>query len=439
MALLMPPAAIRPASAQGIPSVIRDTEIEEIIGQWSEPILAAADMSRGSVKVIIVQSSQLNAFVAGGANIFIYTGLIERTDNPGELIGVFAHELGHITGGHLIRARAAMERASVESILGMVLGIGAAVASGNGAAASAIMSGATNIAQRNYLTHSRVNESAADQAAISFLARAEMDPAGLASFLQKLESEELLPASQQSEYVRTHPLTSNRVEAVENAGRSSVFLNKGWPDSWREQHIRMKAKLLAFLNPGQVAWAFSDSDQSIPARYARAIAAYRQNNVDTAIDLTKALIESEPQNPYFYELLGQMQVEFGRVKDGIAPYRKAVELKPSAPLIRIAYAHALLEGGGSLDEARDNLERALKDEPNSSRAHRLLATIYGRQGREDIAKLHLAEEALLQRKFDYAKQQAEGALQTLPQGSREYVKARDILTYIESRDPAEDE
>jgi predicted Zn-dependent protease len=423
------------ARAQNAPAIIRDSEIEDIIAEWTEPVLKAAGMNKDSVKIIIVQSPSLNAFVAGGANVFFYTGLIERTDNPGELIGVFAHELGHITGGHLIRSRDAMERASYESILGTVLGLGAAMATGNGAVASAIISGSSNIAQRNYLSHSRVNESSADQAALTFLKAAEMNPSGLASFLEKLESEELLPASQQSEYVRTHPLTSDRVDAVENGGKSSVFINKAWPDRWIDQHARMKAKLVGFINPGSVPWAYSDSDISMPARYARAIAAYRQNNIEEALKLSEALIGSEPENPYFQELKGQMLVDFGRVGEAVPYYKRAVELKSDAPLIRIAYAHALMESKGSIAEAKDNLERALRDEPNSSRAYRLLATAYGREGREDIAKLYLAEEALLQRNYDYAKRQAEGALNTLPKGSREWLKAKDVLEFIANQAP----
>lgn len=421
--------------AQNSPIIIRDTEIEKTLDEWSTPILKAAGLDLGNVNVILVQSPQLNAFVAGGANIFLYTGLIERTDSPGELIGVYAHELGHITGGHLIKAGNALERASYESILGAVLGIGAAIATGNGAAASAIISGSSNIAARNYLSHSRIHESSADQAALTFFEKSQMNPKGLATFLQKLEDEELIPASQQSEYVRTHPITARRVEAAIARGNKSPFINKDFPPEWLEMHRRMKAKLLGFIDPGRVPWAYSDQDKSIAARYARAIAAYRQNNVDHAVSGIDSLIKDEPNNPYFHELKGQMLIDFARLDEAVPSYKRAVDIMPDAPLIRIAYSHALIEqqgGDDNLNLAIKNLERALADEKRNGRAYRLLATAHGRLGREDVAKVYLAEEAVLQGRYDYAKRQAEAALQTLDKGSKEAIQAQDIVSYVEN-------
>ncbi|MCD8520087.1 MAG: M48 family metalloprotease [Alphaproteobacteria bacterium] len=430
--LVMLPA---PASASA-PVLIRDTEIEGIIEEWAEPLVRAADLPVGGVQIILVQSPELNAFVAGGANIFIYTGLIERTDGPGELLGVLAHELGHIAGGHLIRGRAAMERASYESILGTILGIGAAIASGDGAAAAAISTGASSIAARRFMAFSRVQESSADQAALTFMDKAGMDSAGLGSFLGELESEELLPASRQSEYVRTHPLTSNRIAAVETRSKESAAAGKAFPAEWVEQHARMRAKLIGFISPEQVAWKYDDQDKGIPARYARAIAAYRQHDVAKALKEIDSLIASEPQNPYFQELKGQMLVDFGQVSEAIPYYRKSVSLLKEAPLIQIALGHALIESGdnpSNLNEAVRQLEQALIREPRSSRAYRLLGIAYGKLGQEGKAKLNLAEESVLQGRFDYAKDLAEGAVRTFPEGSREWLQAKDILNYLENR------
>lgn len=436
--LLIAVLDISAAYAQGrsAPIIIRDTEIEKTLQEWGAPLLQAAGMPPESVNIILVQSPDLNAFVAGGSNIFFFTGLIERTENPGELLGVYAHELGHITGGHLISMQGALERASFESILGMVLGIGAAIATGSGEVASAVVMGSSSMAQRRFLSHSRINESAADQAAMSFLERAGKDPSGMGSFLSKLESEELLPAHQQSEYVRTHPLTQNRIQAVQARAKKSPHYGQGWPQDWVEQHARMKAKIIAFTNPGRVPWVYSDSDLSVSAQYARTVAAYRENNIDRAIKTIDALIELEPDNPYFLELKGQMLVDFGRIEQAVPYYRQAVSLLPDAPLIRIAYAHALMQssnGQSALNEVIENLHRALVVEKRSGYANRLLATAYGRSGREDIAKVYLAEEALLQRNFDYAKRQAESALQTLDTNSREGIKARDIVVFVDSQ------
>ncbi len=426
-----------PAQA-GDPTVIRDTEIENIMNQWGAPIFKAAEISPDNVHVILVQSDDINAFVAGGANIFFYTGLLTKTENPQEIIGVLAHELGHISGGHLIATRDAMERATYESIIGTIIGIGAAIATGDGGAAVAVGSGATGVAQRRFLAHSRVNESSADQAALSYFEKAELSSNGLASFMKKLESEELLPATQQSEYVRTHPITRNRIDALEARAQTSPYRDKPFPAEWVEQHARLKAKLIGFINPGRVPWEYDDRDKSIPANYARAIAAYRQNHVEEAIKQIDALLVQEPENPYFLELKGQMLIDFGRVAEGIPYYRRAVEILGKAPLIRIALGHALLESAegsnnnAGLQEAITQLDRALQDEPRSARAHRLIATAYGRTGKENLARIHLAEEAVLQNNLPYAKQQAEAALKNVEKGSREWIQARDILDHIEN-------
>lgn len=428
------PSSIEAQNGSGL-SIIRDTEIESIFAEWTQPILKAANVPAENVNIILVQSPQVNAFVAGGSNVFFFTGLLEKTDGPGEILGVFAHELGHITGSHLIKTRDALERASYESILGTVLGISAAVLSGDGGAATAVIAGSNSVAQRRFLAHSRVNESSADQAALKYFETAKFNPNGLGSFLEKLQDEELLPASRQSEYVRTHPLTRDRVESVQVKLRQSAYQDASFPAHWYEQHARIKAKLLGFIAPGRVAWTYDDRDQSITARYARAIAAYRENRIEQAILGIDALIKDEPDNPYFHELKGQMLVDFSRIEAAIPPYRQAIKLKPDASLFRIALAHALIESGNNqarLREAIENLERAQRREPRSTRVHRLLATAYGRLGDEDLTKVHLAEEAVLQRRIPYAKRQAETVLVKSEKDSRAWRKAQDVLNHIET-------
>jgi predicted Zn-dependent protease len=428
-------AVLLPQSARA-QTVIRDTEIEEYMAEWFAPIYAAAGMSPDQVKIIIVQDSQVNAFVAGGSNIFFYTGLLQKTSNPGEVIGVMAHELGHITGGHLIRGREAMERASYESILGMIIGMGAAIASGDGGAAATVGAASSSMAQRGFLKHTRTFESSADQAALRYFAAAHLNPSGFETFLKKLEGQELLPETQQSEYVRSHPLTRSRVDTVGARVDQSPDKDKPWPDKWNKQHKMMLAKLAGFISPQQVVWTYDDRDNSAEALTARAVAAYRMNQVDKALKLSDQLLKLEPNNPYFLELKGQMLMDFGRVAQAVPFYEKAVANKPDAGLIRIALAHAQVESAGNdtakLKKAIDNLKVAQKSEPRTPRVHRLLATAYGRSGDETRAKLHLAEEALLQNKFDYAKSQATAASKGLKQGTSDWIRANDIINYVQT-------
>lgn len=436
MVLICGSSALSDAQNRPRLSIIRDTEIETILRNWGTPVFEAARLNPEAIRIILVQSDDVNAFVAGGSNIFFYTGLLEKTKNSGEVIGVLAHETGHISGGHLIRTREAFERASYESLLSALLGIGAAIAAGDGGAASAVTLGGNSVAQRRFLAHSRVQESSADQAAITFLDTAKINPTGLATFMDTLKGEAFVPETQQSEYVRTHPLVDNRVEALMRRIDSSPYKDVSYPPLWEEQHARMVAKLIGFTKPRQIPWIYDDSDVSIPAEYARAIAAYRGNRVDEALRRMAALVAQEPDNPYFWELQGQMLVDFGQIDAAIPSYRKAVEMLPNSPLIETALAHALIEKNddGYLSEAVDALERALHVEPRSTRIHRLLATAFGRMNQPNAAKYHLAEEAVLQRRFEYARAHATALIKDEKEGSALWIKAKDLLTFIETVD-----
>lgn len=423
------------------PMLIRDTEIEGIIKEWAEPIIKAADLDPEAVNIVLVSDDGLNAFVAGGANIFLYSGLLSRSESASEVLGVIAHELGHIRGGHLVRTRGAMGNASMEALLGTLAGIGAAVLTGEGQLGAAISSGAQSMAISRFLSFSRVQESSADQAALSYFEKAEMSPNGLISFMRTLENQELLPAGQQVEYVRTHPLTRNRVDALENGAARNPHRDRPEPAEWAGMHARMKAKLAGFLKPEQVAWDYDRNDQAIEARYAHAIAAYRQNRVEEALRLTDGLIQTEPENSFFYELKGQMLVDFGRVAEALPYYKQALDLEPQAALIRASYAHAMIESAGRdesrLREAVNHLQRAAREEPRIPRTHRLLATAYGRLEQDAMARLHLAEEAFLRRDLPYAKRQAQAALQELDEGAPPAVRAQDILNAVEQEDKSD--
>ncbi len=415
--------------------IIRDAEIEDMIKTWSEPVIKAAGLSPNAVHLILVQSPELNAFVAGGQNIFIYTGLLQKTENPGEVIGVIAHELGHIAGGHLVRAEYETERASYEMILGALVGIGVGATTGSGDAAAAILSGTSGLAKHNLLAFSRTQESAADQAGLRFLRESDVNPSGFPSFLKKLQDQELLPASQQNEYVRTHPLTRDRIAMIDSDVIESPLRTKAWPPEWIKAHAMMKAKLLGFITPQQVPWAYPENNSSIPANYARAIAAYRANRVDEALKLIENLIATDPNNPYFYELKGQMLYDFGRAHAAIPPYARATELAPDQSLIKLGYAQARAEDPratlAATRETIDLLNQIRLSEPRNTRVLRLLATLEGRIGHTGVAQAWLAEEAFLQGRYDESRRLAHGARLDLPKESTMNRQMQDLLTQLD--------
>ncbi|MES2728600.1 MAG: M48 family metalloprotease [Pseudomonadota bacterium] len=429
VSILLTPAF---AQAQGR-IIIRDAEIEGTIKAWAKPIIEAAGLQPSDVKIILVQNEAVNAFVAGGPNIFIHSGLIEKANTPSELLGVIAHEIGHITGGHITRTAAVANRLSYEVLAATILGGAAAILSGEPGAMAAASAAAQATAMNQFLIHSRTQESSADQAAISYMQQAHIPTAGFVSFLRSLADQELLPTSQQSAYMRTHPVTRERMENVQRRVEASPAVATSSDKD--ETYRLLRAKLAGFTKPQQIDWIYPPKDQSVPAQYARAIAAYRQQKVAASLKIMDDLLAAQPQNPYFHEMKGQMLMDFARVRDAQGSYAKAVALAPDQPLIRITYAQALMEADvtnkAAQRQAIEELKRALRTEDRMPRLHRLLATAYGRIGDDGMVSLHLAEEALLQKRTDDAIGQSNRAIAKLPRGSAGSLKAQDILALAE--------
>jgi predicted Zn-dependent protease len=414
------------AQAQGL---IRDTEIETNIRKMSTPIFQQAGLNPQDVRLAIIGDSAINAFVAGGQNIFLFTGLILDTQDIGELLGVIAHETGHITGGHLVRSRQNMETASMESILGTLAGIAAGVAAGDAGAGMATIAAGQHMAVTNFLTHSRTYESSADQAGLSFLEAAGYSAEGNARFLGRLANQEMLPELQRSQYMLTHPLSRQRLDTVENFVARSRVGTKPYPESFQIMHARIKAKILGFTFPQQALRNYADK-KDWPSRYGYAIALYRTGKINDALALLKTLEKEQPQDPYVIELQGQILFENGRIAESIPSYERAVSMAPQGGLIRIALAHAYLETrqDKNLTLAIDQLNRAKQTENRTPLLYRWLATAYGRQGQEGQAKLALAEEALLKRDNGFAIAQAQAAEKLLPQSNQAgRQRARDII------------
>lgn len=410
-------------------SLIRDSEIERIIRAYSTPIFKAAGLKASDVKIFIVKDNSLNAFVAGGQKMFINTGLILNSDSANQIIGVIAHETGHIAGGHLSRVHDALSKSSTSTILSAIIGGAAAVATGRGDVGAAIALGGQISATRNFLAYSRTQEASADHAALSYLDKTGQSARGLMEFMQKLGDQELLSPAQQDPYVRSHPLTRDRITTVENHVQNSDHSENPSAAGFERMHGLMKAKLYAFLNPyGRTIRVYKASDQSVNSRYARAIGEYRRQRLDLAAPLIDGLIREFPDNPYFLELKGQMLFEHGRIQDAIIVYTRANQLLPDAPLIRRDLARAQLESKDPTlyDDAVDNLEAALFDDRESAFNWHFLAIAHGRRGDMGRSSLALAEEALLKGKPEVAKFHAGRAAQHFTRGSREWLQSEDI-------------
>lgn len=426
-----------PAQAQvprGIP-LIRDTEIEQLLRDYAQPILRAAGLAKQNVKVVVINDRSFNAFVMDGRHIFIFAGALFDAKTPNEVIGVFAHETGHMAGGHLQRLREQLAAAQTASIIAMLVGVGAMVAGARGGGGSGDIGAAAIMApqsaiQRTLLAYVRTQEDQADHAGLKFLNATGQSPRGMVDLFKRLSNEILFNSRHIDPYLQSHPLPAERVAALETQGKASPYWDRRDPPELQLRHDMMRAKLSGFLeSPGTVARRFPASDTSLPARYARAISTYRHADLRVALSQIDGLIQSQPGNAYFYELKGQALLEGGRPAEAIAPLRRAVQLSHGAPLIEVLLAQALnaTNNPKMAEEAVSLLRTAITREPEVPEAYSQLAMAYGRKGDLANADLAAAQAAFNRGDIKTAHQLASRAKTRLPVGSPAWVRADDIV------------
>lgn len=426
MSVLMLFFTALPAYAQ---SLIRDTEIEETLRAYTDPILRAANLQSSSVDLFLVNDPSLNAFVTRGQNIFVHTGLILEAETPNQLKGVLAHEAAHIAAGHLAR-RDQSNRSAYGSIL-IAAGLGlAAILAGEGQAGAAILAGSTQFGTLDVLAHSRINEASADQAAAKYLEITGQSGVGLVEFFEKFRYQEVLSNARRYPYFRGHPLSSDRIDKLREVTAESQFADVEDTDEEAFALIMAKAKLIGFIDAPQTVFSkYPESDVSKPGRYARAVAHYRAADLKNALREIDSLIEEERENPYFHELKGQILYESGKGADAIEPMTEAVRLKPSAALLEIALAQALIEGGtpAEIDRSIDLLKSAIRKENTNGFAWYLLSQSYDRQGEPALARYAIAEQSFAMGNYQRARSFAQRAQDGLSKHKAQSRRASDII------------
>jgi predicted Zn-dependent protease len=378
--------------------LIRDAEIEHTLRAYANPVLQSAGIPPESVRILIVADPSINAFVAGGLNIFINTGLILETRDPGMLIGVIAHETGHISGAHLSQFTEKSNRALLGSVISAVIGA-AAIAGGAGQAGAGIILGGQNMAMRNFLTDIRMNEQAADQAALKFLDDNEISASGMLAMFEELRRNDSGMRQKADPYLQTHPLTTDRISVIRNHTNESRIPKGQVPEGFDKMHARMIAKLVAFTSPKTTTFnLYPENQTDLPARYARAIAHYRAAEPDLAIAQMRALITEHPRDPFFYDTLGQILFENGKLVEASEAYRKAVQLLPDSALIQTDYGKTLIarDDPSLLSQAIAHLERARDIDDSNGFTWRQLAIAYGKRGDLGSSYAALAEESALE-------------------------------------------
>ena len=430
------------ATAQNLP-LIRDSEIESVLSDYARPLFKAAGLGSGRIKMRIVQNDGFNAFVLDGKNVFVHTGTLMMANTPNEVIGVIAHETGHITGGHMAALRSRIAKDQTRALLAQILGIGLMVAGGVaggdsardlGGAGQGVLFGGNEVIMRSLLAERRQQESAADQAGLSLLNATKQSGRGMLATFERFAAQEYISDAQKDAFARSHPLSTDRLARLRTLVETSPYYKVKDSPELQLRHDLMRAKLSGYLEKPQAVYnGYPPSDQTLPACYARALARFFQGGpgaLEGALEEFDALLAARPDYPYFWEAKGDLLMRAGKTREAIPPLRQALKLDPSASLIRVQLAGALQEdqSQAGINESIGLLRKSLIDDENS-RAYRLLANSYYKQGKRPEADAMIAQAYFMEGDVKQAQLFAKRAQTKLPSGTPEWLKNDDIINY----------
>jgi len=437
---LSPLASVRAENHENRgPPVLRDTETEQLLREYTRPILRVAGLEKQNIQMVIINDPSFNAFVADGRRIFVNYGAILKSETPNQVIGVLAHETGHLAGGHLAKLREQLAQAQTQMIIAMLLGAGAMVAGSrssnpnNGMAnvGVAAIAGPQEMIRRTLLSYQRQQEENADRAGVKFLTETGQSAKGMYETFKRFTDESLFAAHGADPYLQSHPMPAERVAALEGLARASPYWDKKDDPSLQLRHDMVRAKISAFMERQDTVYRrYPLSNTSLPARYARAITTYLHGDLNNALTQIDGLIQAQPNNAYLFELRGQALLEGGRPKEAIAPLHKALQLSNSAPLIEMLLGQALVatENKAYTDEAITILRAAVARESEAPLGFSQLAMAYGRKGDYAEADLASAQAAYLRGDNKTARELASRAKTRFAVGTPGWVKADDIVS-----------
>jgi predicted Zn-dependent protease len=438
VALAIAPLSAALAQEEKGPPVIRDTEAEQLLREYTRPILRAAGLEKQNIQIVIINDATFNAFVADGRRIFVNFGAMMQSETPNQIIGVLAHETGHLAGGHLAKMREQLAQAQTQMIIAMLLGAGAIVAgarsgnsnSGLANAGAAAVAAPQEVIRRTLIAYVRQQEENADRAGVKFLTATGQSAKGMYETFKRFTNESLFAAHGSDPYLQSHPMPAERVAGLEELARSSPYWDKKDDPALQLRHDMVRAKISAFMERQDTVYRrYPMSNESLPARYAHAIATYRHGDLRAALAQIDGLIQLQPNNPYFYELRGQALLEGARPAEAIAPLRKAAALSNHAPLIEILLGQALVgtDNKAYTEEAIAILRAAMTRETEAPLGYTQLAMAYGRKGDYAQADLASAQAAFLRGDNKTARELASRAKTRFAIGTPGWVKADDIV------------
>ena len=405
-------------------TLVRDAEIEYALQQVAQPILQAAGLP-SSTRIFVILDSSLNAFVVDNKSIFFHSGLLLKLDTPAKVQAVIAHEAAHITGGHITRRMTNLESARNAANLGIALAAIAAV-SGSPEAAHGIALGSVSTAQRNFLSHTRAEEASADQSGVRYLSQAGIPPSAMRDVLDIFRGQEALSAGRQDPYLRSHPLTRDRLRALDGF-ITAYTRGSAIPTDITYWYERLRGKLSAYTRSPKWTLSRLNSAQKNDVYYLRqTVAFHRQSRTKEALTAIDKAIAQRPNDPYLYDMKAQILIETRAFSAAATTYSKAASLAPNNSLLLAGLGRAYL-ANGQISKARSTLERARAADYRNAALLRDLAVAYAKTNAPGMAALVTAERYALLGRMDDAGLHAKRATALLGTGTGPWQRAQDVL------------
>lgn len=422
------------AQQRSVP-IVRDAEIEALMRDYAEPILEVAGLGKSGIEIVLVNDNRFNAFVAG-RRIFFNTGALAIAETPGEIIGVLAHEAGHIAGGHQERLRRELDRAKTVAIVGALVGLGAGIAGATTGAkglaqlGAGVAMGAPEIARRGILSYQRGEEAIADQLGVEYLEKTGQSALGMLRTFERFAQSASLAGIAADPYQSSHPAPRDRIAALERVARESPYFGKEAAPQQQRRHDMMRAKIAAYtMGSSALKRMFRKDPNGIGARYGDAIATYLTGSPGTALKKTDALLKNQPNNPYLHELRGEILIKANRPDDAARAFAQAVKLEPGrGGILRVLRGQALL-AAGAVNDAISELKLGLSRDPEFVTGYRHLAQAYGQKGEIGLAELATAEGHYRAGNYRDAKIFAARAQQKIKRGTPSWLQAQDIINF----------
>ncbi|WP_157014833.1 M48 family metalloprotease [Mesorhizobium xinjiangense] len=434
-AQFLAPSSAALAQQRSLP-IVRDAEIETLVRDYSQPILRAAGLSKSGIDIVLVNDRSFNAFVVG-RRMFINTGALMTAETPNEIIGVIAHEAGHIAGGHQERLRQQLARAQTMAIVAGLLGMGAAIggalsdSGGLAGGGAGLAMGGAEMARRSLLSYQRTEETTADRSALHYLDATGQSAQGMLDTFKRFASSLALSGAQVDPYQISHPMPRERIANLTAAAQASPYFSRKDPSDLQLRHDMIRAKIAAYTGgTGAAARIFRSNPRSLPGRYGDAISTHLYGSPRNALSKIDGLIRERPNNPYFHEMRGEILMKANQPAEAARAYSAARKLdRANSPIIQIAYGQALLATGNrdSVREAVRQISAALDRDREIPSAYRYLAQAHGQLGEIGEAELATAEGHYYSGQIQDARLFATRSQQKFKPGSPNWIRAQDII------------